>query len=463
MMRRGPLFSSLSARVIGLSALMTLGIIGIAFTLTYISAQRIFEFETAAVVQDELDDLKGTQSIVDLKDAIDQRSDVDQSEAVYLLVNSRGERVAGNIAGWPAAGGPDGKWARLQVVRDNKPVEIGARTYWIEDASLRRWGLLVGRDLRAQQRFSIALAESGALAMLAAVLLASAAAYLLNRVVMRRIGDIDLTARAIVAGDLTRRIPTRDGGDEFGRLAVTLNAMLERIETLVVELRTVTDSLAHDLRTPLTRLKTQIRRSADGELTVETRREALGAAADEADRMLAFFQTMIDMARAEAGASRDQFTLLDLAEVVRGVWELHAPLADEMGAWLTFEAEEEAEVMGHEQFLAQMVSNLVDNALKYGVVRAQAKSEIALRVRVEHGMAELTVADHGPGIPPEQRDTALKRFGRLDDARTKTGSGLGLSLAATLARMHGGELTLEDNQPGLRVKVIIPLAGAPAA
>jgi signal transduction histidine kinase len=230
--------------------------------------------------------------------------------------------------------------------------------------------------------------------------------------------------------------------------------MLERIEDLVTELRTVTESLSHDMRTPLTRLKTQIQRAADADLDGPVRREALGQASDEADRILASFSAIIDIARAEAGMARDQFTVVDLVEVVRDIHELHLPLADEMGVKLSFQSDPSVKVRGHGQFLAQLVSNLVDNALKHG---GQGKA-IEMSVRAVDGKAELTVADRGPGIPMEQRATALQRFGRLDASRTTPGSGLGLSLAATLARMHDGELVLEDNEPGLRVRVRIPLA-----
>jgi signal transduction histidine kinase len=214
--------------------------------------------------------------------------------------------------------------------------------------------------------------------------------------------------------------------------------------------------MSHDLRTPLTRLKTQIQRANDIELGEGVRREALGAAADEADRIIASFSAMIDIARAEAGAAREQFADVDLRGIVRDVFELHQPLADEMGVALTFDGAEEPPVIvkGHAQFLAQLVSNLVDNALKHG----SSGGRIAMAVRKDHDAAEVEVADNGPGIPEEQKTKALKRFGRLDTARTTPGSGLGLSLAATLARMHGGDLLLEDNAPGLKVRVRMPAA-----
>lgn len=448
---------TLSARVIVLSALMTLGIIAAAFTLTYFSATRILEQETAEVVDAELrgivDASSGGNDLGSLITTIRDRS-ADESEAIYLLADTDGVKIVGNLSGWPADIRMDGAWTTVRVVRAStgQVIEIGAVAYRAPLGTR----LLVGRDLRAQRNFEAALIESGVVALLAAVLLATFSGFILNRLVMSRIGDIDRTARAIVAGDLSTRIPVRTGEDEFGRLAVTLNKMLERIEDLVTELRTVTDAMSHDLRTPLTRLKTQIQRANDTELGESVRREALGAAADEADRIIASFSAMIDIARAEAGAAREQFADVDLRGIVRDVFELHQPLADEMGVALTFDGAEAPPVIvkGHAQFLAQLVSNLVDNALKHGA----SGGRIAMAVRKDHGAAEVEVADNGPGIPEEQKTRALKRFGRLDTARTTPGSGLGLSLAATLARMHGGDLLLEDNAPGLKVRVRLPAA-----
>ncbi len=460
-MGRGPVWATLSARVIGLSALMTLAIIAAAFTLTYLSATRILEQETAEVVDAELRGLSDSfesGGALELAKTIQERSRAD-ADAVYLLADARGRPIAGNLRdAWPGNVPMDTSWFTIRLTRSStgQVIDVGGRALPVPG----NFRLLVGRDFKAQRKFEAALFEAGAVALIAAVLLAGASGYILNRLVMRRIGDIDQTARAIVAGDLARRIPLRSGGDEFGRLAVTLNEMLERIEALVVELRAVTDSLSHDLRTPLTRLKTQIQRAADMELDGSLRREALGQAADEADRVLSSFAAMIDIARAETGAARDQFAEVDLAPLVRDIFELHQPLAEELGVKLTLEADTEVKVRGHAQFLAQLVSNLVDNALKHGAPkRWEGEKAIAMAVRSRDGMAEVEVADRGPGIPEEQREAALKRFGRLDDARTTPGSGLGLSLAATLARMHGGDLRLEDNAPGLRVRVNMPLAG----
>ena len=453
----GRIWGTLSARVIALSAVMTLAIIALAFTLTYISATRILEQETSEVVDAELRGLLDSFDSggpVELATTIQQRARAD-ADAVYLLAGPGGRTLAGNLRNWPDIAPTDQSWFTVRLVRESsgQDIEVGARAVTVED-NLR---LLVGRDFKAQRNFEAALIEAGAASLLAAVLLAAAGGYLLNRIVTGRIADVEGAARAIVAGDLSRRIPVRSSGDEYGRLAVTLNGMLERIEVLVTELRTVTDSLSHDLRTPLTRLKTQIQRAADADLAGSIHREALGQAADEADRILSSFSVMIDIARAEAGAAREQFADVDLVPLVRDIFEFHQPLAEDMGVKLSFEGEGEVKVRGHAQLLAQLVSNLVDNALKHGA-RREGEKTAAMSVRADGKTAEIMVADNGPGIPEASREAALKRFGRLDDARTTPGSGLGLSLAATLARTHDGELTLDDNGPGLRVRVRMPLA-----
>lgn len=441
---------------------MTTAIIAAAFTLTYVSAQQILQAETADVVEADfhaiIDRIEMTNSAAALIAAVDERARTD-SDAVYMLASPEGRRIAGNLESWPPNARTNG-WitVKLRRVSTGQDVDVGARVYGLPHGFL----LLVGRDLKAQRKFLQAMAEAALFALAASVLLAAASGFALNRIVMRRIGDIDQTARAIVDGDLSRRIPVRGGDDEFTHLASTLNAMLERIEALVTELRTVTDSLSHDLRTPLTRLKSQIARAADEELEPGVRREAVGFAEEEAERLLTTFSAMTDMARAESGAAREQFVEVDLAALLADMFELHQPLAEDERVDMTLDAAEPVKVSGHPQFLAQLASNLIDNALKHGVLKdapaGGRRGAITLRARREGALAMIEVADRGPGVPEDQRQAALRRFGRLDQARSTPGSGLGLSLAATIARMHGGELTLLDNGPGLVVRVEMPAA-----
>lgn len=447
-----------SARVIALSSAMTLAVIGLAFAVTYVSAQQIIESQSAALVGEELRGLVEefqNGGVDELAGAIQERV-ANAGDAVYLLVDAAGMPLAGNLATWPQGVRTNGAWLHVRLTRtaDDEEVEAGARAF-VVPGNVR---LLVGRDFIEQRRFAAALSRAAALSVLGAAVLATLAASLLNRFVMGRVRAIDATARAIVAGDLSRRIPSGGGGDAFDRLATTLNAMLERIEALVVELRTVTDSVAHDLRTPLTRLKSQIERAATGALSDKARHEALALANDEADRLLVSFSALIEIVRAEAGPVREQFETIDLASLVEDVYDLHLPFADDLGFDLRFEGGAPVLVEGHPQFLAQLFSNLFDNAFKYGDAQSpEGQNRVTARVYVRDGCAVAEIADEGRGIAPGKRDTALSRFGRLDEARTNPGSGLGLALAATIARVHGGGLKLEDNAPGLKVVVTLPL------
>jgi signal transduction histidine kinase len=452
----GALFSTLSARVVIASAVLTLAVIGLAFGAVYAGAMRNLEAETAEVVEAELRGLVERYrdgGVVELARTLNARAAADpEGDAAYLLADANGAHIAGNLAAWPASAPLDGSWTRVRLTRadDGQAVDVGARAFPVQ----RTYRLLVGRDMAAQRAFHAAMIDALTLALGVSILLALAAAFMLSRVVMSRIRDIDATARAFMSGDLERRVSERRGRDEFDRLAATLNAMFDRIGGLMSEMRAVTDSLAHDLRTPLTRLKTSVARAADPEAAPAQRDAALSAASEEADRVLASFSTMIDLARAESGVAKAQFERLDLSSLAKDVVELHAPLAEESGLALHLHAPSPVEVVGHVQFIGQMLSNLIDNAVKY----AAAGGEVRVNVGVEGGEAALIVADRGPGVPAARRDEALKRFGRLDDARSEPGSGLGLSLAAVIARLHGGRLDLQDNAPGLKVVVRLPLA-----
>jgi signal transduction histidine kinase len=440
------------------STALTLLVVGVAFAAAYTGAARNLEGETAQIVEAELRGLVERYrdgGVRELARTLNERAAADATgEAVYLLADAAGARLAGNVNSWPEGAPLDGAWTRVRLVRaDGQEVDVGARAFPVQ----RAYRLLVGRDMAAQRRVQRAVTDALTLALGVSLLLALGAAWMLSRVVMGRIAEIDASARSFMSGDMDRRIGVRRRRDEFDRLAATLNAMFERISALMGEMRAVTDSLAHDLRTPLTRLKTHVARAGDEELARQTREEALAAASDEADRVITSFAAMIDIARAESGAARDQFERIDLAAVARGVAELHAPLAEESGMALHVDAPEPVFVDGHAQFISQLLSNLIDNAIKH----AAAGRQLLVTVGGSGEDAVLTVADRGPGVAADRRPEALKRFGRLDESRTTPGSGLGLSLATTIARLHGGRLELADNAPGLRVIVRLPLKSAP--
>jgi signal transduction histidine kinase len=283
-----------------------------------------------------------------------------------------------------------------------------------------------------------------------------------TRRVLRRFDAMTETTQRIMAGDLSERLPIAGTGDELDRLASNLNDMLERIEALMRGLKEVSDNIAHDLKTPLTRLRNRCEealRSARGEPEY---RAALESMLDESEGLIRTFDALLMIARAESGHSRENMTLFDAADIVRGVGELYEPVAEEKGLDLKVEASAPARVRGNRELLSQALANLVDNAIKYSQPPEETSgtSEIVLSAREEEGRVLISVADRGPGIAQPDRVRAVERFVRLPESAAQPGSGLGLSLAAAVATLHGGTLTLEDNAPGLRVVIALPRAPA---
>jgi signal transduction histidine kinase len=256
-----------------------------------------------------------------------------------------------------------------------------------------------------------------------------------------------------MAGNLSDRIPLRGTSDEFDQLAANLNRMLDQIERLMTAMREVTDDVAHDLRTPLSRLRTRLERAlANPDPSAgASQSEAIRAAIDEADRLLATFNALLRIAELESGARLDQTAPVDLSEVARSAAELYEPVAEEKGFALSVVAEPGVGISGDWHLLSQALANLLDNALKYA-----GGGQIELRVFHKDGQAILEVADRGPGIPEADRQSVLDRFVRLEPSRTTPGNGLGLSLVRAIARRHDGSVTLEDNRPGLRVQLQFP-------
>jgi len=287
-------------------------------------------------------------------------------------------------------------------------------------------------------------------ALLLAVPLALLGAIVATRVITVRVERIADTARRVGMGELSLRVPVEPGmKDAFADLADTINLMLGRIETLVTELRVVTDSLAHDLRSPLTRLSATIDR-ASRETGDEVALSALERVGSEAETLLAMLSAALQISRTEAGIGRDRFVATDLGQMIEDLAEVYGPLAEERG--FTLATQGAAHAVVHRELVGQALANLVDNAMKY----AGPGGVIRLSVASDAETLTLAVDDDGPGIPEDQRGEALRRFGRLDPARQPGGAGLGLALAAAVARLHGGDLELGDNAPGLSVRFLLP-------
>ena len=282
-----------------------------------------------------------------------------------------------------------------------------------------------------------------------------AGGVLISRRVLARIGAITDTSRSIMAGDLSRRVPLSGAGDELDDLAGNLNDMLGRIELLMASMREVSDNIAHDLKTPLTRLRTRAEAALRDGREAGQYREALERTIEEADDLIKTFNALLLIARLEAGALEQSMGPVDLGAVVYDAAELYEPLAEERGLSLTVEAAEGVQVRGNRQLIGQAVANMIDNAIKYST-KPGAGGPITVRLVDGSGGPEIAVGDRGPGIAPEDRARALKRFVRLDSSRTQPGTGLGLSLVAAVARLHGGTIRLEDNAPGLRIVFVMP-------
>jgi signal transduction histidine kinase len=265
-----------------------------------------------------------------------------------------------------------------------------------------------------------------------------------------------------MAGDLSGRLPVAGSGDELDRLALNVNAMLERIEALMRGLKEVSDNIAHDLKTPLTRLRNRCEQALRSNAGDAGYRAALESTIAESDELIRTFDALLMIARAESGHARDNMAEFDASEIARDVGELYEPLADEKGITLKVDASTAAPVRGNRELVSQALANLVDNAIKYAGQNGQANgvpAEIVVKAGDDGDRIMLSVADRGPGIPDADRGRVVERFVRLEQSRSEPGSGLGLSLASAVARLHGGELKLEDNHPGLRSIIALPRAG----
>lgn len=302
-----------------------------------------------------------------------------------------------------------------------------------------------GRELRDANRWAFLLA----LAIAAPLTLGLV--FVLLRIIERRVARIAGIAERVGEGDLSRRVEVGDGDDAFARLARGFNGMLDKIEALVVELRLVTDGLAHDLRSPITRLQSVIER-ASADARNPDARAALEAAQHEAEGLQAMLTTALQISRAEAGIGRNRFEPVDLATLLEDLVEIYGPVAEDCGFILTAESPDDLVLPAHRELLGQALGNLVENALRH----AEGGSHIALRVSREGEAVVISVADDGRGIPPDRTQDALRRFGRLDPARHAEGHGLGLALVEATARLHAGRIELADARPGVIVRLVLP-------
>jgi signal transduction histidine kinase len=361
----------------------------------------------------------------------------------YLLQDARGQVLAGNLPATEARTGVR-EWARPHDAR-RAPF-----------AGIRGQGVMVSGDylfvgwstyqLREMEEF---VAQSFSWVLGASILLALAGGLLMSRRLMKKIENVSRTTRNIMEGDLQQRVAPQSGGDEFAHLALSINSMLDRIEMLMNGLRQVTTDIAHDLRTPLTRLRNRLELAQRSQLGEAGLRETLGAARRETDVILHLFGALLRIAQVESGARRAAFAVVNLSEVLGTVVEVYRPTAEAKQQHLEEAVPSNLQVFGDRDLLTQLFANILENA----ILHSPPGAALGVQALHDQGRVHVDIIDNGPGIPEAMRNKVLARFVRLDDSRTTPGSGLGLSLVAAIAHLHDATLRLSGNDPGLRVCV----------
>jgi signal transduction histidine kinase len=382
-------------------------------------------------------------------ETIQDRITSGDKEAIYLLVNPAFEPLAGNLNAWPAEVGYQTGWSDVTMLN------TGHRhaTRLLNVSLPGGFHLLIGRDVEEREQVRALILNGLAWATFATLLIAIMGAIVARRALSVRIDLIRRTATAIVEGDWGQRIPEGASGDEFDQLSRTINHMLEQLQSLLEGVRNVSNAVAHDLRTPLaearTRLEDVLRRGPCEDVAA-----GVEQAVNDIDRVIAMSNALLRLAEIDSGVRRSGFQEVELKEIAMEVIELYQPIANEKKIALTVELAAAPMVNGDPFLLAQAIGNLIDNAVKYTPLDGAIDVEIAPRAA---GEIAITVTDNGPGIPDAEKERVTGRFYRGDASRGTSGVGLGLSVVAAVARLHGGALILTDNNPGLAASILLPL------
>jgi signal transduction histidine kinase len=436
------------------SVLLILGLI-------YWSTAGLIDAQTTDTIEAEITGLREQyrrHGLPGLVRVVRERAASPHTNSLYLIAAPDGTPLAGNLERWPdAARQAAPGWIAFDIVTplpEAEPHPARAATFVLPG----RVRLLVGRDLRELEAFEARVVTALAWALVLTVGLGLPGGWLFGRSALRRIDAINRTTGRIMAGDLAERVPVRGSGDELDRLAGNLNAMLDRIEQLMGGMRRTGESIAHDLRTPLSRLRSRLEIALMEAGDEAALRAALADGLAECDALLATFGALLRIAQAESGALREDFEPVPLADLARGLAELYEPAAEDKGLALEVAAEGDPVVSGSRQLLSQAVANLLDNAVKY--TPSGGRVTLAVAPGADGAGPRLSVADSGPGIPEAERERVLQRFVRLEPSRSTPGNGLGLSLVDAVARLHGCRLELADNDPGLRATLAFPAAAS---
>lgn len=409
--------------------------------------------------------IEATQGIRALAFALNRLSG-QPGPGVYYLGDAAGQYLLGNMSDVPpdvlidpgvysfdydrpdplgedAAGMPDRpKRSGVAVVRS---IELG-----------NGMRLVVGRDVVERRGYSAIILQSFLVGVVGIILFSVVAGGVTARRVLKRIDTIRDTSTKIMSGNLSERVPITKRNDEFDGLARNLNAMLDRIEQLLQGLKEVTDNVAHDLKTPLTRLRNQAEGALRDTASPETKEKALETVIAESDKLIQTFNALLMIARVEAGAPSGALSEIDVSSIVSDVAELYTPVAEDEGIEVTTDIAEGVTLRANRELIGQAMVNLLENAMKYAKPEDGRAGKISVSLKREGGSVVIVVADNGPGIAEADRSRVLERFVRLEKSRSEPGSGLGLALVNAVARLHGGSFSIEDNGPGVRAVLDVP-------
>ena len=369
-------------------------------------------------------------------------------DAIYLLVDPMMRRIAGNLDRWPTAVRRADAWYELPVRRAGITSLARLQRYDLPNG----FHLLIGRDVQVRAQLRTLLTDALLWALVIVGAMATGGALLVRSLFRRTLANVSATATAIAAGDFAQRVKLSGRGDEFDQLAETINDMLDRIGRLMDGVRQVSNAIAHDLRTPITRARTRLEDAALHAHSPEELQAAIERATADLDGIVAVFQALLRIAEIEAGSRRSAFCRFDLAPMLADVAELYGAVAEDQRVTLAMQAPEHLPAYGDRELVQQAVANLVDNAVKF----SPPDGQVRLRAAATPPGVEIAVADQGPGIPADDRARATERFFRGEAARSTPGAGLGLALVQAVAQLHQGTLRLDDAAPGLLAVLTLP-------
>lgn len=427
------------------------------------NARRVLDDQIVSTIDAEINGLSEQYTAGGLRRLITvvERRAKEPGASLYLVTTPAGEHIVGNVSRVSAdilarPGQYEGFYGRGSESGQDEHRAI-MRVFTLAGG----FRLLVGRDTEERDRLRAAIGNTFGSSLALVVLLGVLGGWFVASRVLKRVDDMTETTRTIMAGDLDGRLRVAGTGDELDRLAQNLNLMLERIGELMRGMKEVSDNIAHDLKTPLTRLRNRADEALRTAESPEVLRAAIEGVIEDSDGLIRVFNALLTIARLEAGNAPESLSRFDAGAVAREVAELYEPLAEDKGLSLIVRIGPDLILDGNRELVGQAIANLIDNAIKYGArSTATAPQEITVTAARADRAIRLTVADRGPGIPEAERGRVLDRFVRLDAARSRPGFGLGLSLVNAVARLHGGGLDLTDNAPGLAVTLSLPAGTA---